>query len=141
MVFGLSRVIRKVEKNVIIVELKVYFLKYGDFLKGRNFFEIFRVYERVGVVGIFYIIDLKYFRGSFEFFRKFCREMELLVLWKDFIVSKEEVERIVEVGVLVVFLIMWFLKEELFEFVDFVKEYGLDIFVEVYSEEELVIVF
>lgn len=64
MVFGLSRAIRKAEKNAIIAELKVYSPKYGDLLKGRNPFEILRAYERAGAVGISYITDPKYFREA-----------------------------------------------------------------------------
>lgn len=58
---------------------------------------------------------------------------------KDFIASKEEVERTAEAGASAVLLITRLLKEELPEFVDFAKEHGLDTLVEVHSEEELAI--
>ncbi len=141
MVFGLSRAIRKAEKNAIIAELKVYSPKYGgDLLKGRDPpFEILRAYERAGAVGISYITDPKYFRGSFEFLRRLCRETKLPVLRKDFIASKEEIERTAEAGASAVLLITRLLKEELPEFVDLAKEHGLDTLVEVHTEEELAI--
>lgn len=139
MVFGLSRAIRKAEKNAIIAELKVYSPKYGDLLKGRDPFDILRAYERAGAVGISYITDPKYFRGSFEFLKALCKETELPVLRKDFIASKGEVEKTAEAEASAVLLITRLLKEQLPEFVDFAKEHGLDTLVEVHTEEELAI--
>ena len=137
MAFGLSRAIRNSKRNAIIAELKVYSPKYGDLLRGREPFEILRVYERAGAVGISYITEPRYFRGSFEFLRKLCRETELPVLRKDFITTGEDVERTAEAGASAVLLIARLLGEDLAELVDLAKEHGLDTLVEVHSEGEL----
>ncbi|ASJ16286.1 indole-3-glycerol phosphate synthase [Thermococcus chitonophagus] len=137
MVFGLSRAIRTSKKNAIIAELKVYSPKYGDLLRGRDPFEILRKYEEAGAVGISYITDPKYFKGSFEFFKKLCRETELPVLRKDFITTKEEIEKTAEAGGSAILLITRILRDRLPEFVDYAKEHGLDTLVEVHTEEEL----
>ncbi|MBP1912813.1 indole-3-glycerol phosphate synthase [Thermococcus stetteri] len=137
MVFGLSRTIRKAKKNAIIAELKVYSPKYGDLLGNRDPFDILRAYERAGAIGISYITDGKYFRGSFEFLKRLCRETELPVLRKDFITTKEEIERTAEAGASALLLITRLLREQLPEFVDFAKEHGLDTLVEVHNENEL----
>ncbi|WP_048056127.1 indole-3-glycerol phosphate synthase TrpC [Pyrococcus sp. ST04] len=137
MVFGLSKAIRRSKKNAIIAELKLYSPKYGDLLRGRNPFDILRKYERAGAVGISYITDPKYFRGSFEFFKKLCKETELPVLRKDFITSKEEIEKTAEAGGSAILLITRVLKEDIFEFVDYALEHGLDTLVEVHTTEEL----
>jgi len=137
MAFGLSRAIRNSKRNAIIAELKVYSPKYGDLLRGREPFKILRAYERAGAVGISYITEPRYFRGSFEFLRKLCRETELPVLRKDFITSGDDVERTAEAGASAVLLIARLLGEDLAELVDLAKEHGLDTLVEVHSEGEL----
>ncbi|AEC51222.1 indole-3-glycerol-phosphate synthase [Pyrococcus sp. NA2] len=136
-IFGLSRAIRRSSKNAIIAELKVYSPKYGDLLRGRDPLEILRKYERAGAVGISYITDPKYFKGSFDFFRKLCQETELPVLRKDFIKTKEEIERTAEAGGSAILLITRLLKDDLPEFVDYAREHGLDTLVEVHTLEEL----
>ncbi|GAB6134753.1 indole-3-glycerol phosphate synthase TrpC [Thermococcus prieurii] len=137
MAFGLSRAIRNSKKNAIIAELKVHSPKYGDLLRGRDPFGILRAYERAGAVGVSYITEPRYFRGSFEFLRKLCRETELPVLRKDFITTGEDVERTAEAGAAAVLLIARLLGEDLAELVDLAKEHGLDTLVEVHSEGEL----
>ena len=137
MVFGLSRAIKRSKKNAVIAELKVYSPKYGDLLRGRDPFEILRAYERAGAVGISYITEPHHFHGSFEFLKRLCRETELPVLRKDFITTKEEVERTAEAEASAVLLIARLLNEKLGEFVDYAKEHGLDTLVEVHSREEL----
>ncbi|MDK2868964.1 MAG: indole-3-glycerol phosphate synthase [Pyrococcus sp.] len=137
MVFGLTKAIRKTKKNPIIAEIKVYSPKYGDLLRGRDPLKILRAYEEGGAVGISYITDQKYFKGSFDFLKVLCKETTLPVLRKDFITSKEEIEKTAEVGASAVLLITRLLKDELPEFVDYAKEHGLDTLVEVHTEEDL----
>ncbi|CAB49386.1 indole-3-glycerol phosphate synthase TrpC [Pyrococcus abyssi] len=136
-IFGLSRRIKRCTKNPIIAELKVYSPKYGDLLRGRDPLEILRRYERAGAVGISYITDPKYFRGNFDFFKRLCKETELPVLRKDFITTKEEIEKTAEAGGSAVLLITRLLKDKLPEFVDHAREHGLDTLVEVHTLEEL----
>ncbi len=135
--FGLSRAIRKCDKNAIIAEVKVHSPKHGDLLRGRDPISILRAYERGGAVGISYITEPKHFKGDFNLFRKICKETELPVLRKDFVTTKEEIERTAEAEASAILLIARILKDKTPEFVDFALEHGLDTLVEVHSESEV----
>jgi len=133
----MSDAIKKCKKNAVIAEVKVYSPKYGDLLQGRDELEILRAYERAGAVGISYITEPKYFKGDFEVFRKICNATSLPVLRKDFITTKEEIERTAEAGGAAVLIIARILKDDTAEFVDYALEHGLDTLVEVHSEGEI----
>ena len=135
--FGLSRAIRDCKKNAIIAEIKVYSPKYGDLLRNRNPFDILKAYERAGAVGISYITEPKHFKGDFELFKKICKESSLPVLRKDFITSKEDIERTAEAEGSAILLIARILKDKTAEFVDYALEHGLDTLVEVHSIDDI----
>ncbi len=135
--FGLSRAIRKCDKNAIIAEVKVHSPKHGDLLRGRDPISILKAYERAGAIGISYITEPKHFRGDFNLLRKICKETELPVLRKDFVTTKEEIERTAEAEASAILLITRILKDKTPEFVDFALEHGLDTLVEVHSESEV----
>ncbi len=137
--FGLSRAIRNCKKNAVIAEVKVHSPKYGDLLRNRDPIEILRAYERAGAVGISYITEPKFFKGDFELFRRICKETNLPVLRKDFITTKEEIERTAEAEASAVLIITRILRNKTAEFVDFALEHGLDTLVEVHSYDELLI--
>lgn len=124
-------------KNPIIAEIKVHSPKHGDLLRGRDPFYILKAYERAGAIAISYITEREHFRGDFKLFESICEETELPVLRKDFIRSKEEVERTAEAGGSAILLIARDLKEKTPEFADFALEHGLDPLIEVHNEEEL----
>ena len=138
--FGLSTAIKHRKRegaNPIIAEIKVYSPKYGDLLGDRDPIDILRAYERAGVVGISYITEPKYFGGDFKLFRKICRETDLPVLRKDFITSKNEIERSAEAEASAVLIITRILGERTAEFVDYALEHGLETLVEVHSLDEI----
>ncbi len=137
--FGLSKAIRECDKNAVIAEIKVHSPKYGDLLRGRDPIEILRAYERAGAIGISYITEPKFFKGDFELFRLICKESDLPVLRKDFIIMKKEIERTAEAEASAVLIITRLLKDKTAEFVDFALEHGLDTLVEVHSYDELLI--
>jgi len=123
--------------NPVIAEIKVHSPKHGDLLRGRDPFYILKSYERAGAIAISYITESRYFKGDFRLFESICEETELPVLRKDFIRSKEEVERTAEAGASAILLIARDLKEKTPEFADYALEHGLDPLIEVHSEEEL----
>jgi len=125
------------KKNSIIAEIKTYSPKYGDLLKGRNILDILRTYEKVGAVGISYITERGYFNGDFGIFRLICRETELPVLRKDFILTKEDIEKTADADGSAILLIARMLEEKTAEFVDFSIEHGLDTLVEVHNRAEV----
>ncbi|MBW9222186.1 indole-3-glycerol phosphate synthase TrpC [Methanothermococcus sp. SCGC AD-155-C09] len=128
---------RKENKNPIIAEIKVHSPKYGDLLRGRDEIDILRIYEDAGVAGISYITDKKYFNGDFNLFKKICASTELPVLRKDFITTKEEIERTAEAEGGAILLIGRLLKDKTTEFVDYALEHGLDTLLEVHNREEI----
>ena len=124
-------------KDPIIAEIKVHSPKNGDMLKGRDEIDILRIYENAGVAGISYITDKKYFNGNFEMFKKICASTELPVLRKDFITTKDEIEKTAEAEGGAILIIARLLKDETAEFVDYALEHGLDTLVEVHNKEEI----
>lgn len=130
--------LRKEENlNPIIAEIKVHSPKYGDLLRGRDPIKILRAYERAGAAGISYITEPKYFKGNFELFRRICREADLPVLRKDFITSKDEIERTAEAEASAVLIITRILGDKTAEFVDYALEHGLETLVEVHTRDEV----
>ncbi|MCS7144914.1 MAG: indole-3-glycerol-phosphate synthase [Archaeoglobaceae archaeon] len=135
-VFGFIDKIKDKRKNVVIGEIKSFSPTKGDLLRGRNPLEILKVYERAGCSAISYI-TAKNFKGDLETLRKICKETELPVLRKDFIESKDEIERTAEVDAKALLLIARILKAKTFEFIDLCHEHGVEPVVEVFSEEDL----
>jgi indole-3-glycerol phosphate synthase len=132
-----ANAIKIFDKNPIIAEIKVHSPKYGDLLKGRSEMDILRIYEEAGAVGISYITDKQHFNGNFEVFKKICENTELPVLRKDFLTTKDEIEKTASAGASTVLIIARLLKEKTAEFVDFALECGLDTLVEVHNTEEI----
>lgn len=123
--------------NPVISEIKVHSPKYGNLLRKRDVFEILRIYEDCKSAGISYITEKEYFKGDFEIFRKICRESSLPVMRKDFILSKDEIEKTAEAEGSAILLIARMLEENTSEFVDYALEHGLESVVEVHMEEDL----
>ncbi len=123
--------------NPVVSEIKVHSPKYGDMLRGREILEILRIYERCRSAGISYITEKNHFRGDFGIFREICRNSELPVLRKDFIVTKEEIERTAEAEGDAVLLIARILRDDTPEFVDFSLEHGIETVVEVHSVSDV----
>ncbi|MBC7115220.1 MAG: indole-3-glycerol phosphate synthase [Archaeoglobi archaeon] len=139
MVLKMSEMIkrRKREKrNPVIAEIKVFSPKYGDLLRGRDPFEILRIYESCEVAGISYI-TAEAFKGDKRLLKRICEASSLPVLRKDFIESKEEIEETSELGASAVLLIARNLKERTPEMVDFALEHDLETVVEVHSLEDV----
>ncbi|MBG0768602.1 indole-3-glycerol phosphate synthase TrpC [Methanococcus maripaludis] len=132
-----ANAIKIFDKNPIIAEIKVHSPKYGDLLKGRSEMDILRIYEEAGAVGISYITDKQHFNGNFDMFKKICENTELPVLRKDFLTTKDEIEKTASAGASTVLIIARLLKEKTAEFVDFALECGLDTLVEVHNVEEI----
>lgn len=121
--------------NPVIAEIKVYSPKHGDLLRNRDPLDILRIYERSRTAGISYI-TAKELKGDFNMLKLICGETNLPVLRKDFITSKEEIEKTAEVGASAILLITRILGEKTAEFVDYALDHGLDTLVEVHTIEE-----
>ncbi len=124
-------------RNAIIAEVKTFSPIHGDLLRGRKIESIVSAYESAGAVAISYI-TAREFRGDFATLKKIVRLTELPVLRKDFIKSKEEVERSAEVEVSALLLIARHLKGRTAELVDYCFEHSIEPLVEVHSPEDVV---
>ncbi len=124
-------------KNPIIAEIKVHSPKYGNMINKRDELDILKIYENAGACGISYITDKEHFNGDFEIYKKICENTNLPVLRKDFITTKDELEKTASVGGGAVLIIARLLKENTAEFVDYALDLGLDTLVEVHNEEEI----
>ncbi len=124
-------------KNAIIAEIKVHSPIYGDLLRGRRVEDILRAYERAGAAAISYI-TAKQFSGDFETLKRIVSLTDLPVLRKDFIRSREEIERSAEIEVAALLLIARHLKERTAEMVDLSIEHGIEPLVEVHHAEDLI---
>ena len=138
-VFGLSDAIKlrkKERRNPIIAEIKVYSPKYGDLLKDRDPLNILKIYEKCRVAGISYI-TAKEFGGDISTFKTICRESNLPVLRKDFITSRNEIEKTAELEASAILLIIRILKDKTSEFVDYALDHGLETLVEVHTKTDV----
>lgn len=134
--FGFINAIKDKEKNAVIGEVKIFSPTKGDLLFGRDPLKILKTYERAGCSAISYI-TAKSFKGSLETLKEICRSTELPVLRKDFIESKEEIEKTVEAEAKALLLIARILHEKTLEFADMCFEHGIEPVVEVFNEEDL----
>jgi len=123
-------------RNPIIAEIKVYSPKYGDLLRGRDPLNILKIYEKCGVAGISYI-TAKEFGGDISTFKTICRESNLPVLRKDFITSRNEIEKTAELEASAILLIIRILKDKTSEFVDYALDHGLETLVEVHTKTDV----
>jgi len=137
--FRLSKSIRLTgqDRNAVVAEIKVHSPKHGDLLRGRDPMNILRAYENAGVCGVSYITEPNHFKGSIDLLKKICKETELPVLRKDFILDRCEIERTAEVEASAILLIARILKDKTHEFVDFAIEHGLDTVVEVHKPKDV----
>ena len=123
-------------RNPVIGEIKVFSPLHGDLLKDRRVEDILKAYERAGVAAISYI-TAEQFRGDFKTLKRITETTELPVLRKDFIRTREEVERSAEASVSALLLIARHLKDRTAEMVDLCKEHGIEPVVEIHHAEDL----
>lgn len=123
--------------NAVIAEIKVHSPQYGDLLGERKILGILKIFERSGAAGISYITEPNHFKGEFDIFKKICRESNLPVLRKDFILSRSEIEKTAEAEASAILLIARTLKEDTGEFVDYAIQHGLNPLVEVHTPQDI----
>ncbi len=123
-------------RNPVIGEIKVFSPLHGDLLKDRRVEDILKAYERAGVAAISYI-TAEQFKGDFKTLKRIVKITELPVLRKDFIRTREEVERSAEANVSALLLIARHLKDRTAEMVDLCKEHGIEPVVEIHHAEDL----
>lgn len=115
---------------------KVLFLK-GLICEKFDLDEILVVYMFY-VVGIFVLIDEKYFQGNYDYFVYVIEWVEQLVLNKDFFVNEYQVYLVCYYNVDVILLMLLVFDDEIYlKLVVLVDSLVLDILIEVSNEEEM----
>lgn len=122
----------------IIAEIKRASPSKGDISIGLNPEILAQKYEKGGAQAISVLTDTKYFKGSFDDFKKVRSASSLPMLRKDFMISSYQFYESCILGADAVLLIARILtKTQLKDYLDLSFELNLDALVEINSEEDL----
>ena len=86
------------KKNIVIPDIKVYSPKEGDLMHGRNPVEYAKTLQAAGAPVISVVTEEKEFHGSLAMLRAIADAVELPILRKDFIHTKEDLIATKEAG-------------------------------------------
>ena len=122
----------------IIAEIKRASPSKGDIDPGLNPEILAREYEMGGACALSVLTETKYFKGSFDDFKKARSASSLPMLRKDFMISSYQFYESCLLGADAVLLIARILtKTQLKDYLDLATELNLDVLVEINSEEDL----
>lgn len=94
--------------------------------------------ERNGAVALSVVTEPKYFGGSYEVLEKIAQNVRIPILFKDFVVTEEQVDTAYNLGADAVLLIARILtKRELCDLYDYVLSYNMTPLIEVHDEGDL----
>lgn len=103
-----------------------------------NVFDVAKGYENAGVCGMSVLTDGKYFGGSIDDLVVARASCNLPILRKEFIISEYQIIEAKSYGADVILLIASILtQQEIKQFSELAKRIGLEILLEVHSQEEL----
>ncbi|HET58137.1 MAG TPA: indole-3-glycerol-phosphate synthase [Deltaproteobacteria bacterium] len=122
----------------VIAEIKVRSDKEGDLLRGRDPVELARSMAALPVAGISVVTEPEHFGGSIDLLRAIAGAVDLPVLHKDFVMTKQQVEESADCGASAVLLIAAMLDEySLAQRIDEAARRKLETLVEAHTPEEL----
>ncbi len=125
-------------KNVVIPDIKCYSPKEGDILQGRNPVEVALGLQNAGAPVISVVTEEKEFHGSMKLLREIADKVNVPILRKDFIHTKQDLVETIENGASAILLMCSCLKKEELEFLyNEALGLGLDPFVETHTLEEM----
>ncbi len=133
-----EKILKKKEDglNPIIAEFKK--RSPSGFMQDRDPIKYAKFMESAGVVGISVLTEPVYFSGSYEVFEAIAKTVKLPLLFKDFVVTEDQVHTAYSIGADAVLLIVHILKEkELCNLFEIIKSYGMTPLVEVEDESDL----
>jgi indole-3-glycerol phosphate synthase len=130
--------LKKKKPYSIIAECKKASPSKGLIRSNYNPIEIAKLYESLGASAISVLTDQYFFLGSIEDLYNVSKNVNIPVLRKDFIISKEQIIEAKLNGADAILLIIRILKEDqLKELLDFSYELNLDCLIEVHNEKEI----
>ncbi len=122
--------------NPIIAEFKK--RSPSGFMQDRDPVNYAKFMESAGVAGMSILTEPVYFSGSYEIFEAIAKTVKLPLLFKDFVVTEDQVHTAYSIGADAVLLIVRILKEKEFcNLFETIKSYGMTPLVEVEDENDL----
>ncbi|WP_291073316.1 indole-3-glycerol phosphate synthase TrpC [Empedobacter sp. UBA5987] len=125
-------------KSGIIAEFKRKSPSKGFINKDANVKEVVSGYEKYGASVVSVLTDEQFFGGSFDDFQQAKEVLNIPVLRKDFIVDEFQVYETKAIGADLMLLIAECLtKDEVYHLAKTAKEIGLEVLLELHSEDQL----
>ncbi|MDD9897514.1 MAG: indole-3-glycerol phosphate synthase TrpC [Candidatus Melainabacteria bacterium] len=135
---GFLKALRDAEGPSLIAEVKKASPSKGVIREDFDPVEIAKQYEAGGAHCISVLTDSKYFQGSFENLVTVSSEVQIPCLCKEFIIHPKQVAQARLMGADAVLLIAAILADEEIEDLRYIaNEYGMDVLLEVHSEDEM----
>lgn len=126
------------EKTQIIAEIKRASPSKGAINLSVDPLEQAKIYEKAGVAAISVLTDPVYFKGAIQDLADVAAIVDLPLLCKDFIISKQQIDRAKMAGASLILLIVAALEPaNLKELYNYAESLGLEILVETHNAEEL----
>lgn len=136
----IDRLVKAKEERsyVVIPDIKCYSPKEGNLLKGRNPVEVAKILVDAGAPVLSVVTEPKNFKGSLELLKKIHNAVDVPLLRKDFIYTKEDLIETKNYGASAILLMCSCLEKEKLEYLYHEAiQMGLDPFVETHTKEEL----
>lgn len=128
-------------KNIVIPDIKCYSPKEGDLMQGRSPVEYAKLLCKAGAKVLSVVTEEKEFHGSIAMLKEISAAVEVPILRKDFIHTKEDLLETVEAGASAILLMCSCLTEEELRYLyQEALNVGLDPFVETHKREDFAIV-
>lgn len=132
---------KKRKQNIVIPDIKCYSPKEGDLMAGRNPVEYAKCLVRSGAPVLSVVTEEKEFHGSVKMLREIADAVDVPILRKDFIHTREDLIETKESGASAILLMCSCLeKEELKYLYEQALSLGLDPFVETHRKEDFELV-
>ena len=122
----------------VIPDFKVISPAEGELFAGRDIIDAARKIEQAGAPALSVVTETKNFGGSKELLRQIAKEVNIPILRKDFINSREELEETVRLGASAILLICACMSEEKLRELYYASlELKIEPLVEVHNREEM----
>lgn len=128
-------------KIPVIAEIKVRTPRDGDLLRGRDPVSIAMEMEEAGAAAISVVTETKYFGGDLQTLRDVAKCVNLPVLRKDFIKTKEQINESKESGASALLLISSMIPFKTIKELDVLsKKRGMETVIEIHNTQEMKVV-
>lgn len=135
------RAAKNEKKNIVIPDIKCFSPKEGDLMRGRNPVDYALALQSAGAPVLSVVTEEKEFHGSLQILKNIAEAVDVPILRKDFIHTREDLLETKEAGASAILLMCSCLeREELITLYHQALEIGLDPFVETHVKEDFELV-